>query len=251
MNIRTVLALLVLAVSGTGLVACGGGSASSGGSSGSDGSNLVVKVSDANTAYLHRSHEQGNRFAALISNFLISEAKALAAGGHTVTVWDSTGTTLIATGTTDDSGEVGFIVDPGASYSVCFDEVSCFPTPTVGTGEVIVVNATQDPITLDWVLLQEGVTTEPAADNLALFEDPNHVGKIIICHNHDKNNPHEISVSPSALQAHLNHGDELGDCPDPQVTTVSGTEETDDGKGNNGNNGNNGNKGNNGKKEDT
>ncbi len=225
MNIRTVLALLVLAASGTGLVACGGGSASSGGSSGSDGSNLVVKVSDANTAYFHRSPEQGNRFAALVSNFLISEAKALAAGGHTVTVWDSDGN-FVAEGTTDISGEVGFIVDPGASYSVCFDEISCFPTPMVGTGEVIVVTATQDPITFDWVLLQEGVTTEPAADNLALFEDPNHVGKIIICHNHGKNNPHEISVSPSALQAHLNHGDKPGDCTDPPVTTVSGTEET-------------------------
>ena len=179
----------------------------------------------------------------------------MAQAGYRVTVWDSTGN-FVAEGTTEFSGEVGFIVDPDASYTVCFESMpqdaqnNCFPTPTVETGEVIVVTASDDG-NGNWVLEEGGIATEPAADNLALFEDTNHAGKVIVCHNVGKNNPHVISISPSAVPAHLDHGDELGDCLDPPVTTVSGTEETNDGKGNNGNNGNNGNKGNNGKKEDT
>ena len=39
-------------------------------------------------------------------------------------------------------------------------------------------------------------------------------GKVTICHKPHGKNPHTITVSRSALQAHLDHGDTLGPCPD-------------------------------------
>jgi hypothetical protein len=39
-------------------------------------------------------------------------------------------------------------------------------------------------------------------------------GKVTICHKPDGKNPHTITVAQSALQAHLDHGDTLGACPD-------------------------------------
>ena len=37
--------------------------------------------------------------------------------------------------------------------------------------------------------------------------------KVLICHKPDKKGGHTISVSSSAVQAHLGHGDKLGQCP--------------------------------------
>ena len=37
--------------------------------------------------------------------------------------------------------------------------------------------------------------------------------KVLVCHNKSKNNPHTISISSSAVPAHLAHGDTLGPCP--------------------------------------
>ena len=37
---------------------------------------------------------------------------------------------------------------------------------------------------------------------------------VIVCHNFGAHNPHEITVSEKAVDAHLEHGDVLGACPD-------------------------------------
>ena len=78
MNLKTMLALLVIVGSGMGLAGCGGGSASGGASSRSAEPNLIVKVSGNNTAYFQSGPESGIHMAAAISNFLISEAMAQA-----------------------------------------------------------------------------------------------------------------------------------------------------------------------------
>jgi hypothetical protein len=39
-------------------------------------------------------------------------------------------------------------------------------------------------------------------------------GKVTICHKPNSKNPHTITISRSALQTHLSHGDTLGPCPD-------------------------------------
>ena len=36
--------------------------------------------------------------------------------------------------------------------------------------------------------------------------------KVTVCHKPDGKNPHTITISRSALQAHLNHGDTIGPC---------------------------------------
>jgi hypothetical protein len=38
-------------------------------------------------------------------------------------------------------------------------------------------------------------------------------GKVLICHKPDKKGGHTLSVSSSAVPAHLGHGDKLGPCP--------------------------------------
>ena len=37
--------------------------------------------------------------------------------------------------------------------------------------------------------------------------------KVLICHKPDKKGGHTLSVSASAVPAHLGHGDKLGPCP--------------------------------------
>lgn len=37
--------------------------------------------------------------------------------------------------------------------------------------------------------------------------------KVVICHKPDGENPHTITVSENAVDAHLAHGDSLGPCP--------------------------------------
>ena len=37
--------------------------------------------------------------------------------------------------------------------------------------------------------------------------------KVLVCHKPDKKGGHTLSISPSAVQAHLGHGDKLGPCP--------------------------------------
>ena len=39
-------------------------------------------------------------------------------------------------------------------------------------------------------------------------------GRVTICHKPEGKNPHTITVAESAVQAHLDHGDTLGSCPD-------------------------------------
>ncbi len=51
----------------------------------------------------------------------------------------------------------------------------------------------------DWILFE-------------LDDDDDKKGeKVAVCHNH--NNPHTIVIAPSAVPAHLAHGDTLGPCP--------------------------------------
>ena len=38
--------------------------------------------------------------------------------------------------------------------------------------------------------------------------------KVTICHKPNSKNPHTITISRSALQAHLDHGDTIGPCPE-------------------------------------
>jgi mannose-6-phosphate isomerase-like protein (cupin superfamily) len=56
----------------------------------------------------------------------------------------------------------------------------------------------------------EEVTPQPT-EPLPAQEDPN--SKVTICHKPNSKNPHTITVSRSALPAHLEHGDTLGPCP--------------------------------------
>lgn len=220
MNMKSLLSLMLIALFGAGLVACGGGS-SSGGAGGGSGSsaNLVVKVNGGTASF--QSGGQATRVAAFISDFLIEQAKASAPEGHLVEVYDDG--MVIASGVTDASGEVALAVppnDPDESYFVCFDGAmppDC-PTVVVDDGMVVVATATQNGDS--WQLTQENVVTAPEEDHLEAFQDADQAGNIIICHV-PPGNPdaaHTLSIGQPAWQAHESHGDYLGPCTDnPQI----------------------------------
>jgi hypothetical protein len=44
-------------------------------------------------------------------------------------------------------------------------------------------------------------------------EAPASEGKVLVCHKPDKKGGHTLSISSSALPAHLAHGDTQGPCP--------------------------------------
>lgn len=233
MNMKSLLSLMLIALFGAGLVACGGGGTSvgAGGGSGSSG-NLVVKVNNGSAFF--QSGDQATRVAALVSDFLVEKANAGEPEGHLVQVYDPTGATVIASGETDTSGEVALAVppnNPGESYFVCFDGASppdC-PTVVVDDGTVVVATATQDATTGDWQLTQDNVVTEPAEDHPEAFQDPEEANNMIICHI-PPGNPdaqHTKSIGEPAWQAHDGHGDTIGECPDsPEI--VSEDDESED-----------------------
>lgn len=213
---------MLLALFGAGLVVCGGGGTSVGAGGGGSGSaaNLVVKVNNGGSASF-QSGDQATRVAALISDFLVEKANASAPEGHLVQVYDPSGTTVIASGTTDTSGEVALAVPPnedGESYYVCFDgavPTDC-PTVTVDEGSVVVATATE--VDGNWELTEDNVVTEPAEDHPEAFQDPEEEAaeNIEICHI-PPGNPdaqHTISIGEPAWQAHEGHGDTMGECPD-------------------------------------
>jgi hypothetical protein len=71
---------------------------------------------------------------------------------------------------------------------------------------LIVVCASQDgQIMITHILILNPVEGDPPADG---GEE-----KVLICHKPDKKGGHTLSVSASAVQAHLGHGDKLGPCP--------------------------------------
>jgi hypothetical protein len=77
-------------------------------------------------------------------------------------------------------------------------------------------------------------------------------GKVVICHKtHSKKNPQvTITISRSALPAHLKHGDTLGPCPPRTTTSTTTTTTASPGKSGepHGNSGKHGHSGEHGKK---
>ncbi len=53
-------------------------------------------------------------------------------------------------------------------------------------------------------------------------------GKITICHNASKNNPHTISIAKSAVKAHLAHGDKTGKCENERDDKDKGDNDKED-----------------------
>lgn len=205
------------------LGACGGGSVSTGGSGSpttQSAANLVVKVDDGSRSAQLQDIQYGSRgLAATVVDLLISRAEAQV-GGVLVTVWEAG--SEIARGTTDEFGEVGFVVDPalGGTYTVCIGEgmVNCALVTDDITNEDVLI-ATVDNSTGTPTIT--GVS-EPRADNIALFEDTDHTGpntKIVLCHKPDSARE-TISVSENAVDAHLKHGDIPGACSDSGVATA-------------------------------
>jgi len=219
------IALLVAGCGGGGTTAGGGGAVGTGGAS----STLIIDL-------------QGNGFGA---NDPESQQRAIAIAFAKLISPDAwaqlSDTTLIfingnpVTATIID-GDAYIPLAPG-DYLVCINAAGVDATDpncemvTVGADQIVKITGTDDG--LGNVALNT-VSVENAADNVALFQDPNAANKTLVCHK-DKMT---LSVgTPAALNGHMVHGDSLGACAVAEGGSTTG---------NNGNNGNNGNKGNNG-----
>jgi len=250
MSMKSILSLMMVALFSAWLVtACGGGSVSgSGGTGGGGGSNLAVKLDRSVTSALFQTNpEYGHRMVAALSDLLIGEAEAQVVG-TIVFIVDSSGA-VVASGPVDANGEAFFKVpandptDPTDVYSVCLDPtdpLTCvILTAQVTATDGVQVTIGEDPTTGALFVMSEGQGTqvEPDADNIAAFQDPDKAHKTIICHKPNGPHPNTLSVGTESVQDHVGHGDTLGPCPTP---AVSSTETTDDGPGNSGNNGNKG-----------
>jgi len=239
MRLKSVIALIIIGLFGAGLAACGGGSVSSGGAGGAGGaggtgatSSLVLQAPQTASADgFHTAPAEANRLAGTFAEFLISSA--LAQSGETVYLLDAGGN-LVATGTTDGSGQVIFPVSSG-KYTVCIgaseptDPEAVCTTETIAVGENQVVVATLGTETVDNddgttsdVLVFTSAVAEKAEDNIVVFQDPDNANKTLVCHKAGPVKQFTISVgTPAARNGHLAHGDTLGACPE-------GTEGTDD-----------------------
>ena len=98
--------------------------------------------------------------------------------------------------------------------------------------------------------------TTTAGNNFEIITEGEENEKVTICHIPPGNpeNAHTITISESALQAHLSHGDYLGECVNDDETGNGNHEDNETGNsGNNGNSGgnNNSNSNNSGSNNDT
>jgi hypothetical protein len=73
---------------------------------------------------------------------------------------------------------------------------------------VVVCAAEDGQIMITHIVILDPGNGEPPADGGDSGEE-----KVLICHKPDKNGGHTLSVSSSAVPAHLAHGDKLGSCP--------------------------------------
>jgi hypothetical protein len=234
MKLKFAISIFIIAAFAAGLSACGGGSVSTGGGSGSGGtgganSSLVIQAPQtAHAPGFQGGAREESRLASRISEFLISSA--LAQIGEEVYLLDESGD-LVATGTTDGSGQVVFPVSSG-SYFICIGEAdlttgTCTAeTQTVGENEVVVVTlglegATEtDP----GVLVISSVAVESAEDNIVAFQDPENANKTLVCHQAGPFKQFTISVgTPAAQTGHMAHGDTLGPCPEETEVSEDGT----------------------------
>ncbi|MDZ7842994.1 MAG: hypothetical protein U5R46_19575 [Gammaproteobacteria bacterium] len=237
MKLRFAISIFIIAVFGAGLAACGGGSVSTGGGSGTGGtgganSSLVIQAPQtAHAPGFQGGTREDSRLASRISEFLISSA--LAQSGEEVYLLDESGD-LVATGTTDGSGQVIFPVSSG-SYFICIGEAdldngTCTAeTQDVGDNEVVVVTleVEGETDTDPGVLMISSVSVERAEDNIVAFQDPDNANKTLVCHKAGPFKQFTISVgTPAALTGHMAHGDTLGPCPDE--TEVSEDDASDD-----------------------
>jgi hypothetical protein len=105
--------------------------------------------------------------------------------------------------TLDDDVEIVGLIEPGSVivFRICFAD-DMMPRVTY-----IVVVRTPGTIIIPppgTIIIPPTPTEEPPG-----VEE----GRVTICHKPDGKNPHTITVAQSALQAHLDHGDTLGPCP--------------------------------------
>lgn len=236
MKLRFAISIFIIAAFGAGLAACGGGSVSTGGGSGGGGagganSSLVIQAPQtAHAPGFQGGAREDSSLASRISEFLISSA--LAQIGEEVYLLDESGN-LVATGTTDGSGQVVFPVSSG-SYFICIGEpdlttgTCTAETQTVGENEVVVVTLGVEGATDTdpGVLVITSVAVESAEDNIVAFQDPDNANKTLVCHKAGPFKQFTISVgTPAAQNGHMAHGDTLGPCPDD--TDVSDDDASD------------------------
>jgi uncharacterized protein DUF5666 len=104
------------------------------------------------------------------------------------------------------------------------NEIQFTGWPTITLGEDVVIENDQGGegtlSTNQWVLLVvcasevgQIVITHIIILDVDGDDAPTDGGKVLICHKPDKKGGHTLSVSSSAVPAHLAHGDKLGPCP--------------------------------------
>lgn len=243
MKLKFAISIFIIAAFAAGLSACGGGSVSTGGGSGAGGtgganSSLVIQAPQTAHApgFQGGAHED-SRLASRISEFLISSA--LAQSGEEVFLLNESGN-LVATGTTDGSGQVVFPVSAG-SYYICIgvadrDNGTCTAeTQSVGFNQVVVVTLMEDATLTDpGILVISSVAVENAEDNIVALQDPDNANKTLVCHRAGPFKQFTISVgTPAAQNGHMAHGDSLGICPEETEVSeeISSDDTSDDNSG--------------------
>lgn len=235
MKLRFAVSIFIIAAFAAGLSACGGGSVSTGGGSGAGGtgganSSLVVQAPQtARAPDFQGGAAQDSGLASRISEFLISSALAQI-GEEEVYLLDESGN-LVATGTTDGSGQVVFPVRSG-SYFLCIGEdnlttgTCTTETQSVGDNEVVVVTLGVEGATetVPGILVISSVAVESAEDHIVAFQDPDNANKTLVCHQAGPFKQFTISVgTPAAQTGHMAHGDTLGPCPEETEVSEDGS----------------------------
>jgi hypothetical protein len=117
--------------------------------------------------------------------------------------------TVVATVVSVNGNEVQFLgwpsitlsedvtIESEADGTLTANQVVLVVVCTSGEGQIVIINI---------IIVNTDIEVEPPA------EGGGEGGKVLVCHKPGKN-AHTLSISASAVPAHLGHGDTLGPCP--------------------------------------